>query len=58
MAANLKMERVKGIEPSLKAWEASVLPLNYTRLYSPTRSPSLCAGVTPYFPRASQDNQE
>ena len=25
------MERVKGIEPSLKAWEASVLPLNYTR---------------------------
>ena len=25
------MERVNGIEPSLKAWEASVLPLNYTR---------------------------
>ena len=25
------MERVKGIEPSLKAWEALVLPLNYTR---------------------------
>ena len=25
-------ERVKGIEPSSKAWEASVLPLNHTRL--------------------------
>ncbi len=25
------MERVKGIEPSSKAWEALVLPLNYTR---------------------------
>ena len=25
------MERVKGIEPSSKAWEAFVLPLNYTR---------------------------
>jgi hypothetical protein len=24
-------ERVKGIEPSYLAWEASVLPLNYTR---------------------------
>ena len=27
------MERVKGIEPSYAAWEAAVLPLNYTRLY-------------------------
>ena len=25
------MERVKGIEPSTRAWEARVLPLNYTR---------------------------
>ena len=25
------LERVKGIEPSLSAWEAEVLPLNYTR---------------------------
>ena len=24
-------ERVKGIEPSCAAWEAAVLPLNYTR---------------------------
>ena len=26
------MERVMGIEPTLSAWEAEVLPLNYTRL--------------------------
>ena len=25
------MERVNGIEPSFEAWEAPVLPLNYTR---------------------------
>ncbi len=25
------MERVEGIEPSYAAWEAAVLPLNYTR---------------------------
>ena len=27
-----KLERVMGIEPTLSAWEAEVLPLNYTRL--------------------------
>ncbi len=27
----IKLERVKGIEPSFSAWEADVLPLNYTR---------------------------
>ena len=26
------LERVMGIEPTLSAWEAEVLPLNYTRL--------------------------
>ena len=26
------MERVMGIEPTLSAWEAEVLPLNYTRV--------------------------
>jgi DNA-binding LytR/AlgR family response regulator len=26
-----KVERVMGIEPTLVAWEATVLPLNYTR---------------------------
>jgi hypothetical protein len=25
------VERVMGIEPTLAAWEAAVLPLNYTR---------------------------
>ena len=28
------MERVMGIEPTLAAWEAAVLPLNYTRVGS------------------------
>ncbi len=27
----IEVERVEGIEPSTKAWEAFVLPLNYTR---------------------------
>jgi hypothetical protein len=27
----LTVERVRGIEPPLSAWEADVLPLNYTR---------------------------
>jgi hypothetical protein len=26
------LERVMGIEPTLAAWEAAVLPLNYTRM--------------------------
>ncbi len=30
---NDAVERVKGIEPSYAAWEATVLPLNYTRLF-------------------------
>ncbi|MEA3206466.1 MAG: hypothetical protein QOG92_2178 [Verrucomicrobiota bacterium] len=28
----IKDKRVKGIEPSCRAWEARVLPLNYTRV--------------------------
>jgi len=35
-----KLERVMGIEPTLSAWEAEVLPLNYTRL----TGRSLCPG--------------
>jgi hypothetical protein len=31
LALRFKLERVKGIEPSYEAWEAAVLPLNYTR---------------------------
>ena len=30
-AVTSKMERVMGIEPTYSAWEADVLPLNYTR---------------------------
>ncbi len=33
------MERVRGIEPPYSAWEADVLPLNYTRAY-PTHYPA------------------
>jgi hypothetical protein len=29
--AQSRSERVAGIEPALSAWEAEVLPLNYTR---------------------------
>ena len=29
-----KLERVMGIEPTSSAWEAEVLPLNYTRNFS------------------------
>ena len=31
ITARFKMERVTGIEPVTTAWEAVVLPLNYTR---------------------------
>ena len=43
-----KRERVTGIEPAFSAWEADVLPLNYTRVKCP--SPTnilLSASVTP-----------
>jgi hypothetical protein len=33
-----ELERVMGIEPTLAAWEAAVLPLNYTRK---ARAPTL-----------------
>ena len=32
------MERVLGIEPTLFAWEAEVLPLNYTRVGAHSKS--------------------
>ena len=32
VGAMLALERVTGIEPALSAWEADVLPLNYTRV--------------------------
>ena len=45
------MERMKGIEPSYQAWEARILPLNYTRmmdyLNSITESIAFCKGEDP-----------
>jgi hypothetical protein len=32
LSSNFTVERVTGIEPALSAWEADVLPLNYTRV--------------------------
>ena len=29
----LKLERMMGVEPTLPAWEAEVLPMNYIRVY-------------------------
>ena len=37
------MERVTGIEPAFSAWEADVLPLNYTREQTCTIPP--CIGA-------------
>ncbi len=33
---DIAMERVMGIEPTQSAWEADILPLNYTRKYAET----------------------
>tara|TARA_Y100001949_G_scaffold70180_1_gene59399 strand:- start:66 stop:257 length:192 start_codon:yes stop_codon:yes gene_type:complete len=33
----LELERVTGIEPAFSAWEADVLPLNYTRIAAVVR---------------------
>ena len=49
------MERVKGIEPSYEAWEAAVLPLNYTRMVcivgeaASTQRVYLGAGLLAFF---------
>jgi hypothetical protein len=31
VTVRMELERVMGIEPTSRAWEAFVLPLNYTR---------------------------
>lgn len=38
-------QRVKGIEPSCAAWEAAVLPLNYTRILEEVNSESFREGM-------------
>jgi hypothetical protein len=40
-----RMERVMGIEPTLAAWEAAVLPLNYTRIGLRQATPATCADI-------------
>jgi hypothetical protein len=35
-----QVERVRGIEPPCAAWEAAVLPLNYTRVLEEVNSES------------------
>ena len=47
------LERVKGIEPSYEAWEAAVLPLNYTRVASHYRHS--VEGARPVFARGMQE---
>jgi hypothetical protein len=41
------LERVMGIEPTLFAWEAKVLPLNYTRVETIIGSDVTCANKAP-----------
>ena len=43
----VEVERVKGIEPSYAAWEAAVLPLNYTRMGSNRNGPARTAVGAP-----------
>ena len=40
------LERVMGIEPTPSAWEAEVLPLNYTRRMAETREFNIAAAVS------------
>ena len=44
------IERVKGIEPSYRAWEARVLPLNYTRVIKLWGGNFLCRFGTHILP--------
>lgn len=53
------MERVKGIEPSYSAWEADVLPLNYTRIseqcyYTPNRVICQAVNFKKHMDRATE----
>jgi hypothetical protein len=42
LVSGVMVERVKGIEPSYAAWEAAVLPLNYTRIGEPLSGIPTC----------------
>ena len=52
----LRLERVMGIGPTLPAWKAGILPLNYTRINIPkttlmnyTKMRGYCQLFTEYF---------
>ncbi len=42
-----RLERVTGIEPALSAWEADVLPLNYTRAHPHRRAGAVLIVTAP-----------
>ena len=42
---NIFLERVMGIEPTLPAWKAGVLPLNYTRILVVEAPPRFELGI-------------
>ena len=49
---SLEMERVTGIEPAYLAWEASALPLSYTRVQTAVKGVYLSqdpSAVSPSF---------
>ena len=45
----ISRERVRGIEPPFSAWEADVLPLNYTRRTDTTIATSLLRATFKLF---------
>ena len=45
----LRLERVKGIEPSSQAWEARILPLNHTRFHWANLYQNSCPRATTDF---------
>lgn len=49
-AQTLRLERVTGIEPAFSAWEADVLPLNYTRRLPREASAAIVGSTTPTLP--------
>jgi hypothetical protein len=51
------VERVTGIEPALSAWEADVLPLNYTRAHEHGLATVTAERVCAVFAQTSYRNR-
>ena len=47
LTCDFSLERVTGIEPALSAWEADVLPLNYTRAVPGPNQPVARPDIVP-----------